>query len=349
MPAKASTFRYEEDRRTPALSLRSRAYLSTASDSLHRRAQAKALFRRNASLQRRSPCANLFIILTPILLVVLLLVLQVLIDIAINTDDTKCGCLCLSCCDDVDGQQVCREATPDAPCISGEYDSCTLYDETQCGIQYSNSRQITWCAIESPSIWPPVAQVPSVGYLARPESPNAAMLITGDSEQIVSDINLFPVPEVTPEDAARAQAFSQRGQATGAQYVGSSFLGLTLGTFQKYPNYNYYLEPAFWPYKEYNGSLSVLSDDNTAPGTVSAMVLVDGITSNLILPLSAAPLQSEQVFLESPDAINDLLYCGYMEARCNNGRYGSFRRGVVACTACRSLPFLLAARAVTRW
>jgi hypothetical protein len=74
------------------------------------------------------------------------------------------------------------------------------------------------------------------------------MLITGDSEEIISDINLFPVPTPTAEDVARAQAFGERGRATGAQYVGSSFLGLTVGSFQKYPNFNYYLEPAFWPY-----------------------------------------------------------------------------------------------------
>ena len=282
------------------------------------RAQARALFRRNASLQRRSPCANLFIILTPVLLIVLLYVLQVLVDVAITSDDTKCGCLCLRCCDEVDGEEVCRDATQDAPCISGAYDSCALYDETQCGIQYSNARQLVWCQIESPSIWPPVAQVPSVGYLAEPESPNAAMLVTGDSAEVVSDINLFPVPDVTPGDAARAQAFAQRGQETGAQYVGSSFLGLTIGTFQKYPNYNYYLEPAFWPYGKYNGSLSVLTDDNAAPGTQNAMQLVNAITGNLVVPLTASPLQSEQVYVESADAINEMLYCGYGEARCVN-------------------------------
>ena len=283
------------------------------------RAQAKALFRRNGSLQRRSPCANLFIILTPVLLIVLLLVLQILVDVAISTDDSKCGCLCLSCCDTVDGVEVCRDATSEAPCISGEYDSCALYDETQCGVQYSNSRQAVWCQVDSPSIWPPVAQVPSVGYLARPEAPNAAMLVTADSEQTASEINLFPVPDVTPADAARAQAFSQRGQATGAQYVGSSFLGLTIGTFQKYPNYNYYLEPAFWPYGTYNGSLSVLTDNNTAQGTEVAMQIVDTITGNLVVPLTASPLQSEQVYLQSADEINEMLYCGYSGARCVNG------------------------------
>ena len=203
--------------------------------------------------------------------------------------------------------------------LQGQYDSCTLYDEDQCGTQYSNARQTVWCAIDSPSIWPPVAQVPSVGYLAEPESPNAAMLITGDSDQILNDIDLFPVPNVTGAEAARAQAFAERGQATGAQYVGSSFLGLTIGTFQKYPNYNYYLEPAFWPYGNYNGSLSLLTDDNSAPGTEGALSLLSAITGNLVVPLTVNRLESEQVYVESADAINDLLYCGYAESRCNNG------------------------------
>mmetsp|Transcript_12375 Transcript_12375/g.35287 ORF Transcript_12375/g.35287 Transcript_12375/m.35287 type:complete len:983 (+) Transcript_12375:143-3091(+) len=283
------------------------------------RAQARALFRRNASLQRRSPCANLFIILTPVLLIVLLLVLQILVDIAFSSDDSKCGCLCLSCCDTIDGVETCREATADNPCISGQYDSCTLYDENQCGVEYSNARQTVWCAIDSPAIWPPVAQVPSVGYLAKPESPNAAMLITGDSEEIISDINLFPVPTLTAEDVARAQAFGERGQATGAQYVGSSFLGLTVGSFQKYPNFNYYLEPAFWPYGDYNGSLSLLTDDNTAPETRVALDFMNGLASNFAASLTFSPLESEQVYVESVDAINELLYCGYAESRCYNG------------------------------
>ena len=203
--------------------------------------------------------------------------------------------------------------------VQGEYDSCKLYDEDKCGIQYSNARQITWCAIDSPSIWPPVAQVRSVGYLAHPDSPSAAMLVTGDSERIVSDIDLFPVPNITASEAARAQAFGQRGQETGAQYVGSSFLGLTMGTFQKYPNYNYYLEPAFWPYGDYNGSLSILTDNSSAPGSVTANNIVNSIVGNLVVPLEANPLESNQVFVESADQINEILYCGYREARCYNG------------------------------
>ena len=50
-----------------------------------------------------------------------------------------------------------------------------------------------------------------------------------------------------------------------------------------------------------------------------ALSLLSAITGNLVVPLTVNPLESEQVYVESADAINDLLYCGYAESRCNNG------------------------------
>lgn len=275
--------------------------------------QARALLRRNAALQRRSPCANLFIILTPICLVVLLYVLQILVNNAITTDDTKCGCLCLTCCDTVDGNEICRDGTPENPCV--EFDTCKVYNESLCGFEYSNARQAAFCAVDSPSIWSPVAQVPSTGFLAHPESPNAALLISGDSPSIVEDMDLFPVPDVSPEALAAAEAFAQDGASKGARYVGSSYLGTTLGTFQKYPNYNYYIEPAFYPSDDYNGTLSMLTKNTSDPQSAAALAVIQASLAGT--PLTIAPLQTEQVYVDSAEEINNMLYCGYEQARCN--------------------------------
>lgn len=281
--------------------------------------QAKALLRRNMANQRRSPCANLFIILTPICLCVLLFVLQTLVNVAIDTPDSKCGCLCLTCCDTVDGEEVCRDATEANPCVV--YDTCETYDESKCGFQYSNARQASFCPVENPSIWPPVAQVPSEGHLAHPYSPKAAMLMTGDDAGIVDTVTLFPVPDVTVQGGAQAGAFAEEGRRLDAVYLGTSFLGVTLGTFQKFPNLNYYIEPAFYPTTDYNGTLSLLTSDANDPATQAALVAVNTALNSSepenAPPLSVVPLETEQVYVDSIDAINEMLYCGYKQARCN--------------------------------
>lgn len=282
--------------------------------------QAKALFRRNAAQQRRSVCTNIFIVLTPVCFCLLLYILQLLINAAIDTPDSKCGCLCLRCCTDVDGEKTCRDATPDNPCVG--YDSCETYDENQCGFQYSNARQASFCAVEEPSIWPAVAQVPSPGYLAHPWSPDAAMILTGE-KAVVDSIDLFPVPNVTQGEIDAARQFLLQGAQNGAAYVGAlSFYGATLGTFQKFPNYNYYIEPAFVPTTDYNGSLSLLTSDPSAPGSQAALQAVRQVLAQSTNlggdELTVTPLQTQQVYVESAQGINDLLYCGYKQARCNS-------------------------------
>jgi hypothetical protein len=209
--------------------------------------QAKALSRKNVIQQRRALWQNFFIIITPIFFVLLLYVLQKVINNVIQDDsDNQCGCLCSRCCIPVeDGDPVCRDATLDAPCNAWE--DCKAWDETQCGLQYSNAAQASVCEIPSPSIWPPLFQVPSPGYLAHPESPDAAILMTGVQETIVNDMQLFPEPDVTDESIQAVAAFAQLGQATDAIYAGFPLLGVQLGTFQKEDLMGYHIEFGFLP------------------------------------------------------------------------------------------------------
>lgn len=285
------------------------------------RTQAHALFRRNAAQQRRSVYTNIFIVSTPIFFCLLLFILQQLINAAIDTPDSKCGCLCLTCCTTVNGVKTCRNGTTDNPCVV--YDSCEKYDDNKCGFQYSSAKQAAFCAVESPSIWPAVAQVPSEGYLAHPYSPNAAMLVTGD-ENVTNTIDLYPPPNITPAETSAALEFAVKGNQTGAYYVGAiSLLGVTLGTFQKYPNLNLYIEPAFYPTTDYNGSLYLLSSNTSTGGMSQALSIVNtalnqDFATNGGDTLTAVPLQTEQVFVGSAAEINNILYCGYKQARCNS-------------------------------
>ena len=149
------------------------------------------------------------------------------------------------------------------------------------------------------------------------------MLLTGDKD-VVDSIDLFPVPDVTEGEIEAARQFLLQGAQNGALYVGAlSFYGATLGTFQKFPNYNYYIEPAFVPTTEYNGSLSMLTSDPSAPGSQAALqairqVLSQSSTNRGGDELTVTPLQTQQVFVESVQGINELLYCGYKQARCNS-------------------------------
>lgn len=209
--------------------------------------QAKALFRKNALAQRRSMWQNIFMILTPVFFVVLLFVLQKLIDSAISGDENnKCGCLCLRCCSSPsDGSEpICRDATAENPC--NPWEDCKAYDENECGVQYSNADQADRCEISSPSIWPPLFQVPEREYLAQPWAPKAAMLMTGDDLLITDQMRLFPQPNTTTAEINASRAFANLGmENNNAVYTSTPLMGLQMGTTQKYPNLAYYIEASF--------------------------------------------------------------------------------------------------------
>jgi ABC-type multidrug transport system ATPase subunit len=298
--------------------------------------QAKALLRKNLQQQRRAVCTNVFIVVTPIFFCILLFVLQKVINNALDKPDNRCGCLCLSCCSTPSngGPQTCRVPTTEDPCQGWE--DCQEYDTNQCGFQYSDADQAGFCAVPSPSIWPALFSIPSPGYLAHPYSPKGAVLVTGQDETLVNSLNLFADPNITAADTTAAANFAALGQETGAVYAGAlSLLGIVLGSFKKFSLYNYYIEPAFIPTDSYNGSLSLLVSDATSASTRSANDLVSTTIdslSNGAVSVSVGPLAMDQVFLPTADDINQQLYCGYADARCNstseiNGYVGAYDFG----------------------
>lgn len=61
--------------------------------------------------------------------------------------------------------QVCRDATPEAPCYPGTYTGdCKTYNKSNCGLQYSDQQNAAYCAIDTPSTWPPLLQVCRNGW-----------------------------------------------------------------------------------------------------------------------------------------------------------------------------------------
>lgn len=57
----------------------------------------------------------------------------------------------------------CRRGTPDAPvsCEDG-VEKCLEYNDTMCGIAYSDVEQAFFCSVDHPPSWPPVLQVSHV-------------------------------------------------------------------------------------------------------------------------------------------------------------------------------------------
>ncbi|PNH06224.1 ABC transporter A family member 8 [Tetrabaena socialis] len=154
---------------------------------------------------RRAWCQNACLLGLPAIFCVLLLVLQRLVNGTLSgSEDFRCGCRCLSCCDWVAvggptaarggnissnasagvtgaasanataaGSQLewqCYTATEERPC--SPYALCKSRDPTECGAQYSTISQIAFCDVRYPTTWPAILQVPPEQY--RPGAHSAA-------------------------------------------------------------------------------------------------------------------------------------------------------------------------------
>lgn len=111
---------------------------------------------------------NIRLISFPIILCLLLVLLQVLFDRLVNnSDDFKCGCIC----------------------VRRNGNKCV---EEKCGIEYSDPDQAQSCYIPQPPQWPPILQVPAAEYRAvrndfitYPDLPNAACRINNSCPAII--------------------------------------------------------------------------------------------------------------------------------------------------------------------
>eukprot|EP00887_Chlorella_sp_A99_P004767 scaffold4.g4767.t1 len=302
--------------------------------------QANALLRKNLVQQRRSWVTNVFIISMPVFFCVFLLVLQLLVNKALDSDSNKaraawlsnfvlsvfvrerriraghgtpCGCYCLRCCRTVNGEQRCRDNSPNDPCQSWE--DCLETNKSMCGVQYSSSQQVVYCPVLNPSTWPAFMQargrlggrgwVPAAPFRARPWNPQAVMLYTGGRRAVADAImaGMFSNPSPTYGQLTDAVAELQLGAATGdlnAIYASAlSTLGLTLGSASRVNQFkSLYIEPAFLPARNYNATLDIMVTDNST---------VANVTSLSTLPLLLDPAAFTAPQLASLLALNTTL------------------------------------------
>jgi hypothetical protein len=118
------------------------------------RAQAGALYRKNAVYQRRNACSNVCLLSAPIFFCLMLLGIQVAINrLLLTGEDYECGCQCTRCC---------FQGNPNN-CSSVARGTCSFEclerNRSACGVQFSTPRQSIFCAIPHTSAWPPILQV----------------------------------------------------------------------------------------------------------------------------------------------------------------------------------------------
>ena len=66
--------------------------------------------------------------------------------------------------------QVCRDATAAAPCYPGTFTGdCKTYNKSNCGVRYSDQQNAAYCAIDTPSTWPPLLQVSGFRVSGSPQ------------------------------------------------------------------------------------------------------------------------------------------------------------------------------------
>eukprot|EP00892_Ulva_mutabilis_P007665 jgi/Ulvmu1/5270/UM022_0064.1 len=116
--------------------------------------QVNALLRKSLAYQRKNICSNVFILCAPIIICALLGVLQTLLD-NIVAGDAKCGCECIRCQTDngtiITDSEMCNDAALGLDCLDENEDNC--------GPQFSDFEEITWCPISSPSRFPPLYEL----------------------------------------------------------------------------------------------------------------------------------------------------------------------------------------------
>ena len=132
---------------------------------------AKALFLRQVTQQRRAWRLNACFVSAPLILCAFLYLMQFVVQTLVQTNpEYKCACQCIECC------------LGNSCSVAGSYCdpalgyTCNLYNSSNCGAQFSSTIQAAFCAVPTPSSWPPVMRVPAPQYRAAPWAPKLALM-----------------------------------------------------------------------------------------------------------------------------------------------------------------------------
>lgn len=293
--------------------------------------QTSALLRKSLSFQRRNLRSTLVTVQVPIYFCVLLAIIQAIVNSALDSYDNKCGCQCLRCCNNRNDTDICFDATPEQPCIPGNFDSCKNVNKANCGFEFSDGSQAGFCANPAPSTWPSILQVPLGPYRAKPYSPNTAAMYTGDDRLVADTLAglLFATPKLT--DPARLRAATQyiaSGNAAAFQNLSVGLaiasLGYTLGTDAD-PVMSYQVESAFVNATAVDNMVRSCATD-TSTAALQQFLQSNGGNA-FYYNRDFACTGADVVWQPSAAAINRALYCGYRQAHCDGSYNGKTVNG----------------------
>ena len=287
--------------------------------------QFRACLRKNAWVQWRQPFGNIGILLAPLVAVFMLLITQNSVSKHLgDMNALSCGCKCIECCD---GAGYCYNATASSPC--SPYSKCIRHTDS-CGYLHSTVKQVPFCEVQQPPLWPSVIQVPTGS-----EGKTAYMLYTGTDMGMAKDIMgemLTPPKKISAKvaesyvkslvlDEIESEDYEDSGDvtdeqsemvefidATGALTRGVYDFGVILGTSASSSD-TLLIESAFVPRGfEDNSRLYILMDQGEEDSVTDSIINQIGTSIGNLTGISVSSLPIQYVPVDSAEKINERLF-----------------------------------------
>lgn len=307
--------------------------------------QANALLRKSTVYQKRNICTNICLLTAPIIFSVLLLIIQALINnVFLSGSDYECGCQCTQCC--YSGNPNNCSIRTSGICDSDQGYSCLSTNSSNCGVAFSSATQAAFCPISHPSNWPALADTPAPRWRFAQPSGATTILVTAATSSLATSLGNLLVNQLVPwlTDPSILNPVLDTIQAvdsiTGVDYFNGnvlSQLGFQMGTsYVPDSTGNYYIEPSFLTN---NDTYVLLPTSTCVSKNISQSQSLDlftfllkyaglptsisnGTNSNGNVIFSAGALQvvcTDTVVqpVLSVNDINQQLYCGFRQSRCN--------------------------------
>eukprot|EP00798_Chlamydomonas_sp_ICE-L_P006110 gene6110-2714_t len=231
------------------------------------------------------------------------------------------------------------------PCPADMGYECLQNDESDCGIQYSSATQAAFCNIPNPSSWPDVITVPRRERRYEDYAPDVTFLVTSDSpsksqllgDQLFNQLDLSLAKIVPLVD----EVSGANGSFNGA-YL--SELGFKFASSEQSRG-DYYVENAFLTY---NRSYVMLPEGTCNEKNMSEydpVSLLDFVAKYLGIPVSllrpaldtadvtglaagfalvSVSCSDAKIWVqESAADVDQALFCGFWQARCEGYNRGT--------------------------
>ncbi|KAG1659570.1 hypothetical protein FOA52_011926 [Chlamydomonas sp. UWO 241] len=299
------------------------------------RKQANSLLRKSLVYQKRSICTNICLLSAPIVFTIILFVMQRVIDSLLSGVDYECGCQCIQCCYNSNPNNC--TVLDSGFCNSDDGYSCLEFNTSNCALSYSSPTNAAFCAIPNPSNWPALTSTPEPEWRVGSDFPATSLLVTAVTSSIASSLGALLVNQLIPaasslfglagiflgDEATGRPGLTGAGDKTNAYLL--SEIGMQLGSSQD-PILTYYIESAFTTANQTYVLLPASTCESIGLNQTQAVTLTAffeaygpmTIPNTTALPAVMVVCTDTVVTTEvNVTALDNTLYCGYNQARCN--------------------------------